>query len=141
MADSLHPLLAGDYELIAGFANVNYAPDSKVSFGTWTVKGGETTQVSLGLMTVNISDELRKMAAGAVIITTRDNPDFQLSIPNKDNDYYLFKPKPLPPGTYQFSVHYKRSYLYRTLETPILLVNEVKVPAGGQGVATRYDRF
>lgn len=135
-ADSTHPLLAGEYELIAGFANANYKPDSEVSFGTWTVSGGETQLVELGLLQVNISEELKPMAAGAVIITKPDSSDFELVIPNPGNDYYLYKPKPLPAGDYRFGVHYKRSYLYRTPETPVTLVDELSVPAAGEGYAT-----
>ena len=135
-ADSLHPLLAGEYELVAGFANTNYADDSTVSFGAFTVTGGETTLVELGLLMVNISAEMASTPAGAVIIMSTSNADFVLSLPYNGNDYYLYKPKPLPAGSYALSVHYKRSYLYRTEETPVLLAQGIQVPAAGHGVAT-----
>jgi len=135
-AESIHPLPAGTYRLIAGFANVNNKPDSEVSFGEWTVIGGATTVIDLGILTINITPELARMATGAVIITSKENPSFNLAVAYNDNDYYLYKPKPLPAGTYDLNVHYKKSYLYLTEETPILLVPDVVIPAGGEGAAT-----
>ncbi len=136
VAESLHPLLAGEYELVAGFANANYAKDSEVTFGTWEVIGGEVTEVELGVLNINIADSLKKMAVGGVIITRTDMPDFKLITPYNDNDYYLYKPKPLPAGTYTIGVHYKRTYLYKTPDSSIVLADGVEVPSGGSGTAT-----
>ena len=135
-ADSTHPLLTGEYELIAGFANSNYKPDSEVSFGNWTVKGGETTTISLGTMAINIADSLDSMPAGAVIITKAKSDNFLLSLPFTGNSYYFYKTKPLPAGTYDFSVHYKKMYLYRTGTQPVVLAKNVQIKEGTESVVT-----
>ncbi len=135
-ADSLHPLLKGEYELIAGFANSNYKPDSEVSFGTWEVKGGETTSIELGVMVVNIADTLQEVPAGAVIIRNVEKPDFLLTIPANDNPYYFYRPKPLPPGTYSFAVHYKYDYKYKTPVTELVLADQVQIIANKAATIT-----
>jgi hypothetical protein len=106
------PLLDGEYELVAGYANSNYKPDSEVTLGTWIVRGGETTVVPMGLLRVNIADPLKEMPTGAVIVNSVAQ-GFELVTPYNDNPYFLYKPKPVPPGEYTFSVHYKLNYLYR----------------------------
>ena len=135
-ADSTHPLLSGDYELKAGFANSNFKPDTDVSFGTYTVSGGETTKIHLGVMAFNIADTLKDIPAGAVIITQADGDGFTLSLPYTGNNYYFYKTKPLPPDTYTFSVHYQKMYLYQTEPTPVVLAEEVEVKAGEETVVT-----
>lgn len=134
--DSTHPLLAGEYELIAGFANSNYKPDSEVSFGNWTVKGGETTTVDLGTMAINIADSLKKMPAGAVIITKAEDESFSVTLPYTGNNYYFYVTKPLPAGTYNFSVHYKKMYLYKTSTQPVILSKNTKIKEGAETVVT-----
>ena len=135
--DSTHPLLSGEYELIAGFANSNYKPDSEVSFGDWTVEGGETAEVSLGGMALNVADSLKDAPVGAVMVLKADDPEFSLVLPYTGNDYYFYKTKPLPAGSYQFAVHYKRSYLYRkTPEDPVVLAEDVRVEEGKVATVT-----
>jgi len=133
--DGTYPLPAGTYELIAGYANPNYKPDSEVSLGTFEVNGGETKELKLGLLLVNIADSLKKMPTGAVIITRSDNSDFNLTLP-AENGYYLYKPKPLVAGNYIFHVHYKASYLYRTPEIPVALSDTLTIPESGEQVVT-----
>ena len=135
-ADSTHPLLSGDYELTAGFANSNFKPDTDVSFGTYTVSGGETTKVHLGAMAVNIADTLKGIPAGAVIITQADGGGMTLNLPYTGNNYYFYKTKPLPPDTYNFSVHYQKMYLYQTDPTPVVLAKEIEVAAGEETLVT-----
>ncbi|HBF43696.1 MAG TPA: hypothetical protein DDW42_08750 [Desulfobacteraceae bacterium] len=134
--DSVHPLLAGKYKLTAGYANSNYKPDSVVSYGTIEVKGGETTVLKLGAIAVNIADSLKKMPAGAVIITKEGDNGFTLVTPYTGNSYYFYKTKPVPAGTYNFAVHYKGSYLYRTSTKPVILAKSVHVSEGRQSVVT-----
>lgn len=135
-ADATYPLLSGEYELVAGYANSNYKPDSEVSLGIWNVKGGETTTVSLGLMTINIADSLKEMPTGAVIITGAVN-GFKLITANNDNPYYLYTPKPLPPGDYTLNVHYRLNYLYKnTPDTPVVLAGPVTIESGKNATLT-----
>lgn len=135
-ASSIHPLLSGEYELVGAFANSNYKPDSEVSFGTWKVTGGETTEIELGILSFNIADSLLKIPVGAVILTNDENPSFKLVTSYNDNPYYLFKPKPLPPGTYDVSVNYKQTYLYKTAETPVRLVENISIKGGRESTVT-----
>ncbi|MBC2716990.1 MAG: VWA domain-containing protein [Desulfobacteraceae bacterium] len=135
-ADSIHPLLSGDYEVVAGFANSNYKPDSDVSLGVFTVTGGETLAIDLGVLVFNIADTLKKIPAGAVIVTRADNPEFSLTLPYTGNDYYFYKPKPLPAGTYHFAVHYQRGYLYKTDTTPVVLAKNIQIQKGLETVVT-----
>lgn len=136
VADSTHPLLSGEYELIAGFANSNYKPDSEVSFGYITIKGGETVQVDFGLLFVNIADSLQKMPAGAVIITSENNKKFKLVTYYTGNSYYFYKPKPLPRGNYDFAVHYKYNSRYNTPDSPVILSKNIEILPGQQAVVT-----
>ena len=135
-ADATHALLSGSYEVLAGFANSNYQPDSEVSFGIWEVKGGETTDIQLGAMAINIADSLKGIPAGAVIITKAGDDKFSLVTPYTGNDYYLYKTKPLPAGAYNLAVHYKRMYLYQTGETPVVLASNVQVTERQESVVT-----
>lgn len=135
-ADATYPLLAGEYELWGGFANSNYKPDSEVIFGNFEIKGGETTELSLGLMSINIADSLKEMPAGAVVITDETN-NFKLAIAHNGNPYYLYKPKPLISGEYIFNVHYQLNYLYKhTPDTPVQLSMPVVVNSGETSTVT-----
>lgn len=133
--DATYPFPSGRYEIVAGFKNPNYKGPSEVSFGEYEVFGGETKEIKLGLLLVNISDTLAKIPAGGVILTQPDNPAFNLNL-LAENGYYLYKPKPLPAGSYIFNVHYKRSYLYRTEETPVALSSPLTIPEAGEQVVT-----
>ncbi len=133
-ADSTHPLLMGEYEIVLGYTNSNYKPDSEVSLGIINIKGGETAELKFGSLAVNIADSLKKMPAGAVIITSEDKPNFKFTTMYTGNDYYFYKTKPLPPGRYSFAVHYKRTYLYNTSNKPIVLASGIEIKEGRQSV-------
>jgi Mg-chelatase subunit ChlD len=140
-AQSMHPLLSGNYEIAAGFANSNYKPDSDVSFGVYTVKGGETTSIELGAMAFNIAESLRDIPAGAVIIKRTNGSEFTLELPYTGNSYYFYKAKPLPPGRYDFAVHYKKRYTYYTDPTPVVLSSGVDIEAGQVRTVTLETGF
>ncbi len=135
-ANSTHPLLSGDYEVIAGFANSNYKPDSEVSFGVYTVTGGETTELNLGALAINLADSLKDIPAGAVVIERKDGNQFSLTLPYTGNSYYFYKTKPLPAGVYDFAVHYKKSYLYQTEPTKVVLGRNVEITEGQESIVT-----
>lgn len=135
-ADSTHPLLTGKYEIIAGYANSNYKPDSEVSCGIFEIKGGETTAIKMGAIAVNIADSLKDIPAGAVIITKEGNQKFELTTPYTGNSYYFYKTKPLPAGLYSFAVHYKKVYRYKTSNTPVVLAKNIRVEEQKESVVT-----
>ena len=135
-ADSTHPLMAGEYEVIAGYANSNYKPDSEVSLGVFNIPGGEKVTLAMGALAVNIADSLKDIPAGAVICTRTDPAGVELRTPYTGNDYYFYKTKPLPPGTYDFGVHYRRGDLYRTADDPVVLVSGVVIEADAEATVT-----
>lgn len=101
--DSVHPLLAGDYEVVLGYANPNYREPSWARPVAVTVAGGQTARLALGAVVVNIAKELTGavhqvgLASGGQPYMTQDG---------SDNDYYLFKPKPVPAGAYDLLFTY-----------------------------------
>ncbi|MEA1922723.1 MAG: VWA domain-containing protein, partial [Pseudomonadota bacterium] len=108
--DSTYPFPAGTYELVAGFGNSNYQPNSEVSYGIYEINGGEITEVKPGLLIINISEPLERIPAHRLTITKTDEPDFNLTLIAKSgNAYYFYKPKPLLAGNYIFTVYPKMS--------------------------------
>ena len=128
-AEMQHPLMAGEYELVMGFANENYHDATEVSYGTWEVKGGETTSVTLGSLLLNVAPTLEKMVVEAVTLTGRDGGPAVTLHPH-GNGYYLFKPKPVPAGHYDFSIHYYRS------PSSTLVAENLAITAGEETVLT-----
>ncbi len=129
-AESLHPLLSGEYELLVGFANPNYKPPTEVSFGTFEINGGETTDVENGVVSFNVAESLNEMSIAAVTVAS-DMPDgVSVTLEYHGNDYYLFKPKPVPAGTYHFSILYNRS------PEETIIADNIQVKAGEQNVIT-----
>ena len=104
--DGTFPFPAGTYELIAGFGNSNYQPDSEVSYGIYEINGGKITEVKLGLFIINISEPLERIPAHRLTITKTDDSDFNLTLIAKSgNAYYFYKPKPLIAGSYNFAIY------------------------------------
>ena len=134
--DSTHPLLAGKYEIIAGYANSNYKPDSDVSYGIFAIKGGETTTIKMGALAINIADALEDIPAGAVIITKKGNEKFKLITFYTGNSYYFYKTKPLPAGIYDFAVHYKKVRRYHTSDKPVVLAKDIPIEEGKESTVT-----
>lgn len=129
-ADSVHPLMAGHYELVMGFANPNYKDPTEVSYGTFAITGGETTTLELGLVSFNVAPSLEDMPVEAVTLMATDQPSPEITLEHHGNGYYLFKPKPVPAGNYGFSIRYKRS------PAPTPLAGDVVVAAGEEAVVT-----
>lgn len=96
-ADGTHPLPAGKYEVIAGYADSNYRPDSEVSLGVFDIKGGETAQIKMGAMAINLADSLQKIPAGGDKAILRIEPA-------SNGDHPLWYPYAVPPGTYDLMV-------------------------------------
>lgn len=120
-ASSVHPLLSDEYEVILGFANPNYAPDTDVSIGSYKVTGGETTDVNLGAIVFNIAPSLEKNPVSSVILVDEKNGKDFLNLQEHGNSYYLFKPKPVPPGSYSLKLHFARSSAPSTFARNILV--------------------
>lgn len=128
-ADSIHPLPAGTYTVILGFANPNYNPPTNVPITPFEVGGGETSRLELGAVAFNIAESLKKIPVRGVQVRNTVG-DFSLELLYHGNDYYFFKPKPVPEGTYTVSVTYANS------KTHTVLADNVTVRAGLESIVT-----
>ena len=134
--DSTYPFPAGTYELVAGFGNSNYQPDSEVSYGIHEINGGEITEVKPGLLIINISEPLERIPAHRLTITKTDEPDFNLTLIAKSgNAYYFYMPKPLLAGSYIFTVYPEMSR-DNTPVAPLFVSETCTVPEAGEYVVT-----
>ena len=136
--NSSHPLLAGEYKIIGGYANSNYRAPSEAPLGTLEIKGGETTKLVLGALAINVADPLKKMFLKAILIQSEDNPDFHFETINTGNTFYFFKTKPLPPGKYNIALHYGAYIMGDICKKPIVYQKGIKIEAGKQ-TAINFD--
>ena len=129
-ADSTHPLMSGDYALTLLFANPNYQPPTEMAAGDFTVAKGAATEVLLGALIFNIAEELKKAPVEAIVVSEGGSGREVLRILPHGNDYYLFKPKALLPGSYDVA------FLYHRCETPAKVASGLAVSAGKETVLT-----
>ena len=129
-ADSTHPLMSGDYALTLLFANPNYQPPTELPAGDFSVAKGATTEIALGALVFNVAAELTKAPVEAVVISESGTGREALRLLRHDNDYYLFKPKALLPGTYDVALLYYRS------DKPTTVATGLAVAAGQETVLT-----
>jgi hypothetical protein len=128
-AEGTHPLLAGEYEVILQFNNTNYKPASEASLGQFEVKGGEVTEIRLGAMVLNKAKDLGDATVAIAVLPTDSDKPFVRNDAG-GNDYYIWKAKPLPAGTYDLALVYGRSpELFR-------VVKGIKIEAGKETVVT-----
>ena len=129
-ADSTHPLMSGDYALTLLFANPNYQPPTELPLGDFSVAKGATTEIALGAVAFNVAEELKAAPVEAVVISERGSGREVLRLLRHDNDYYLYKPKALLPGTFDVAL------LYRRCEKPTQVAAGLAVAAGKETVLT-----
>lgn len=129
-ADSTHPLPAGDYELILQFANPNYRPPTEVVLQDISVNGGSVTNVTLGAIAFNVADGLSDLSISEILVREVGTKRVVVDTVPKNNDYYLFKTKPVPGGSYEILINYYRS------PAPMILASPIDVQAGRQTVVT-----
>ena len=122
-ASGVHPLLAGKYKLVLAFANTNYRKPTEAPIGEVEIKGGETTEVKLGAVVINIPKELIQGLVAAGLTDEATKKDF-VTIQAGNNDYYMLKPKPCPAGTYTLVFTIGRSNF------PSPVVDGIKVEEG-----------
>jgi len=108
LAEGTHPLLAGQYEVVLQFLNTNYKPASEASLGQFEVKGGEITEIKLGALVINKAKGLGD-ATVAIAVMPPDSDKPLVKNEAGGNDYYIWRPKPLPAGTYDLGLVYGRS--------------------------------
>jgi len=126
---AIHPLPAGIYGLVLGFANSNYKAPTDVSIGESEIKGGETSEISLGAVVINMASPLGK-AAWQVGLLNEETGKLYLQVESHGNDYYLMKPKAAPEGTYSLA------FTYSAGKKPFIVAKGLIVKAGKKTVAT-----
>ena len=99
--DSSHPLPAGEYQVILGYANTNFQPPTEIAPMDVIVAGGETVELALGTLVFNVADSLEKLPADFVTLRSSDGK-FAVHTPASGNRGHFFTAKPLPPGSYSF---------------------------------------
>ena len=129
-ADSMHPLLAGEYDVVLWFANANYAPPTEVPLGTVTIVGGETLEFKLGAVTFNIAAGITKLPTEAVSVIDAESGKPFVTIHSHGNGYFLYTAKPVPAGTYDIAFHYGRS------PEPTIVAENIVVAEGAAGVVS-----
>ena len=128
-AEGTHPLLAGEYEVVLQYANTNYKPPSEASLGKFEVKGGEVTEIALGGLVLNRAEGLGDAAVAVAVMKPGSEEPFVRNDAN-GNDYYLWKPKPLPAGTYDLGlVQGRDEKVYRVFKG-------IKIEPGKEAVLT-----
>jgi len=128
-AEGTHPLLAGEYEVILQFNNTNYKPASEASLGQFEVKGGEVTEIPLGAMVLNKAKDLGDATVAIAVMPSGSDTPFVRNDAG-GNDYYIWKAKPLPAGTYDLALVYGRSpELFR-------VIKGIQIEAGKETVVT-----
>jgi len=134
-ADTTHPLLAGEYELLLDFANPNYRPPTSVPLQLFDINGGVTTKLALGALAFNVAEGLADNNISSLQIIDHRTGDTFVETEVKGNSYYLFKTKPLPAGEYDLAIRY-----YRSPEMTVIATN-ITVQAGKQGMLTLDSGF
>lgn len=118
---TIHPLLADDYSVVLGFANSNHRPPTEAPLSDVTVTGGETTTITLGAIAFDIAKEITQLPVEAIsLINTASGEPF-LTLRSGGNSYYLYRPKPVPAGTYNVAFEYSQ------VPTPLIVARSITV--------------
>ncbi|MCB2185940.1 MAG: VWA domain-containing protein [Deltaproteobacteria bacterium] len=129
-AEGVHPLPAGEYKVVLAFANPNYQPATLAPLEeVVTVSGGETKELALGAVVLNLAPGLGG-ATETVGLVDQDSERPFVELASHGNGYYLFKPKPLPAGTYTLRLTYARN------PTAYPVAKDLKVRPGQETVVT-----
>lgn len=128
-AEATHPLLAGRYRVVLAYANTNYRPPTLAPVAEVEVRGGQTTVLKLGVVVINRAKGLGD-ACQAIALIDQKSGKTLATLQAHGNDYYLWKPKALPAGTYTIA------FIYAVNPTPFAVARGVEVTPGGQAVLT-----
>lgn len=128
-ASANHPLLAGKYKVVLAFANTNYKKPTNAPLGEYEIKGGETTEIKLGAVAINLAKGLEQGIIAVGLTDQITGKDF-VTIQAGNNSYYLFKTKPVPAGTYRLVFTLGRS------KFPSPQNKDIKVSSGKETVVT-----
>ncbi len=122
-AAGTHPLLAGKYQVYLLYANTNYRKPDVVDIGVYEVAGGETAKIELGALAVNIAKPLGDTVSGLDLVNLDSGKPYLRHLPG-DNNYYLFRTRPLPAGRYSLGFVLGRN------KEPHIMAPEINIIAG-----------
>jgi hypothetical protein len=130
-AETIHPMIAGEYEVEYLFASPNYGAPTISKLGKITLSGGETKEIRMGGIVFNIADTLKEKVPVKHVIITESGSDKTVVVVNDNNNgYYNFVPKAVLPGKYDILIHYSHS------PSPTKIAIGVIVKPGGETVVT-----
>ena len=136
-ADSIHPLLSGNYAVACGFATPNYGDPTLTEIGEVTVAKGETRELQLGSISFNIpkalvdNDWKNRINVTEVILADAGTNEPIITVLSNNNGYYNYKPKPVLAGIYNVLFRYSTN-----TETPTFVARNVQVSPGKDTVVT-----
>ena len=133
-AHSEHPLPAGTYNLVLGYANPNYKDPTLSTVSSFDIEPGSDVKIAFGVLTYNLAEPLGE-AVDSVILYDECNEQEYLVNLYHGNGYYLFTPKPLPAGTYSVRVAYSRN------PQPVTVASGVSITEGAETVLTLDSGF
>ncbi len=128
-ADTTHPLMSGEYDVVVGYSNSNYQKPSEIYPIPVFINGGETYEIKLGALAFNVADALMDIPASSVTLRSSDGR-FVINTPASGNNYYFFTTKPLMPGKYSFE------YKYKTMPETAVVSKNIVITAGEETVLT-----
>jgi hypothetical protein len=99
------------------------------------VSGGETTTIKLGSISFNIAPSLEKNPTESVILVNEETGKTYVTLHHHGNGYYLFKPKPVPQGSYNIQIQFSRC------PDPSTLARNIRVTEGKDTVITIDSGF
>ncbi len=136
-ADSIHPLLSGQYAVACGFATPNYGEPTLTEIGEVTIVKGETRELQLGSISFNIPKDLvdndwkNRINVSEVILADAGTNTPIVTVLSNNNGYYNYKPKPVLAGVYNVLFRYSTN-----TETPTTVARSVQVSPGKDTVVT-----
>lgn len=122
-ADSTFPLISGNYSLILIYAHPRHQPRTELAASEFTVHKGETTEIRLGALRVQIAAELQDLPAEALVLRDSGTGREVLRLLSKGNNDNHFPPVVLPIGIYAAAL------IYRPSAPPATLAKNVAVTA------------
>lgn len=135
-AESLHPLMPGEYEADLRIATPNYGEPTITRLGKVRVSPGETSGIALGAIVFNLPDSLKEGPAverplvGQVIVADAASGNPVVTVKDNGNGYYNFVPKAVLAGKYDILIQYANS------PKPAIAARDVSVQAGGETAVT-----
>jgi len=128
-ANSMHPMMSGDYQLVLAFANANYAKPTEVIIDDFSIEKGKVTHQDFGAIIFNVAPGLKHGSVDGITLVDAKTGKPWLTTMGASNNYYVFKAKPAKAGDYLVQLHYFRFKQPTT-------VAKVKVEKGKQSVVT-----